>query len=220
MSVLATVAMSAGWAVTAVGWWRARRRTLTDALTGLANREALTRVHRHTRGSCGLLMLDLDQFKPINDTHGHDTGDALLKVIANRLRGVARPGEMAVRLHGDEFVLWLGRVPQGEAGRDYAKARAAEVRDVIAQPAIVDGHVLCVSASVGVSTEDHRVPLSDLLTAGDEGMYAAKFANNMRVSLGGISQDRRHNGRIHNAMDTVPSVINNSGTNTLRANSR
>ncbi|MFC0436640.1 diguanylate cyclase domain-containing protein [Kutzneria buriramensis] len=159
-------------------------RLHTDATTGLANRAALRRLAGHAgrrrHGSAGLLLLDLDRFKQINDTHGHPTGTAVLIELAERLAEAAEPGEVPVRLHGDEFALWLGPLPDGQAAERIAKQRAAEVAAALAAPVHVDGLVLTVTASVGAYTAPtHRVSLSGLLAGADAAMYAAKRAGRL-----------------------------------------
>jgi diguanylate cyclase (GGDEF)-like protein len=154
-------------------------RLHTDTTTGLANRNALRRqahhAGRHRHGSVGLLLLDLDRFKQINDTHGHPTGTAVLVELAERLAEATRPGELPVRLHGDEFALWLGHLPTGQAGRDVAEQRAGEVAAALAGPVRVDGLTLTVTTSIGAHTAPaHRVSLSGLLAAADAAMYQAK----------------------------------------------
>ncbi|MFC0540663.1 GGDEF domain-containing protein [Kutzneria chonburiensis] len=159
-------------------------RLHTDTTTGLANRKALRRLAgraaRHRHGSVGLLLLDLDRFKQINDTHGHPTGTAVLVELAERLADAAQPGELSIRLHGDEFALWLGHLPSGQAGHEVAEQRAAEVADALAGPVHVDGLELTVTASIGVHTAPaHRVSLSGLLAGADGAMYAAKRAGRL-----------------------------------------
>lgn len=113
------VALGAGWAVTArlaVVWWR---RLHTDRLTGLANRDALARAfQRASRRSLavGVLLIDLDKFKAVNDEHGHDAGNHLLRAVARQLAFAAVPGSLPVRLHGDEFAVLLPDLPPGQAG--------------------------------------------------------------------------------------------------------
>jgi diguanylate cyclase (GGDEF)-like protein len=159
-------------------------RLHTDATTGLANRAALRRLARHAartrHGSVGLLLLDLDRFKQVNDTHGHATGTAVLVELAARLAETAEPGEVAIRLHGDEFALWLGPLPVGAAAARIAEQRAAEVATALAAPVHVDGQVLTITASIGAHTAPaHRVSLTGLLAGADTAMYAAKRAGRL-----------------------------------------
>ena len=155
-----------------------RRRLYIDPATGLANREALARHVARTRrhaAQIGLLLMDLDEFKQINDRHGHETGNQVIRVIANRLVGVARPGELVVRLHGDEFVLLLGALPSGATGRRMARLRADAVAAAIAAPISTSRGEITVTGSVGAAALPvTEADLSGLLTAADDAMYRAK----------------------------------------------
>ncbi|HJQ46894.1 MAG TPA: GGDEF domain-containing protein [Amycolatopsis sp.] len=169
VTTVAAIAAVPGWAPSTVRAMRLRRRLQTDALTGLSNRDALACAFRRTGGEVGLLLLDVDRFKQINDTYGHRVGDKLLMALASRLRRAAREGEVVIRLHGDEFVVWLGNITTAHAAR-----RADEVASAIARPLVVAGDELVVTASVGHATG--TTSLADLLHDADEAMYAAKRA--------------------------------------------
>lgn len=177
-----------GWTLTA-GYARHQFHTAhTDSLTGLANRDTLPLlVRRATRGrragAVGLVMLDVDRFKSINDTHGHDTGNHVLAVLAGRLSEHARPGECAIRLHGDEFALWLGAIPTGPAGRRLAEGRADTVRAVLADPIDIDGHRLTVTVSTGpIALPAAGLSTAALLAGADHALYAAKRATYQATS--------------------------------------
>ncbi len=123
-----------------------------DALTGLPNRAALMdRLHQGVRGAqrtgnlLGVLFLDLDRFKWINDTLGHDLGDALLQEMALRLSRAVRESDTVARLGGDEFAIVLGDLWQVAD----AEAVAAKIVDVVTRPLEVRGHALRVGCSVG-----------------------------------------------------------------------
>lgn len=148
-----------------------RARLHIDPLTGLGNRATLTRLSRRhpDHELAGLLLLDLDQFKAINDTHGHRAGDAVLTEFAAHLRHLARPGERAIRLHGDEFVLWLGRLTDVHD----AEHRAIELRDQVTTPLDVDGQRLQLTCSIGAAV-DLGGRLQPLLSHADSRMYALK----------------------------------------------
>lgn len=162
-----------------------RRRLYRDPATGLANREALARRVSRTRRyavQIGLLLMDLDEFKHINDRHGHEIGNQVIREVADRLRSMALPGELAVRLHGDEFVLLLGALPSGAAGRRAARLRADALADAIAGPITTPRGQITVTGSVGVAT----VPVADadlsgLLTVADDAMYRAKHTRTNRT---------------------------------------
>lgn len=172
-------------ALSAAGWWRAQRaaarlraRLHIDALTGLANEDGLAAAlaaARWTGPQVGLLLLDLDGFKQVNDTYGHPEGNTVLRHVAAQLAAVAGLGEVAARLHGDEFALLLGPLPAGAAGQDRAEARAAAVRAAVAEPLVTELTCHSMSASVGAAMlPEHRAELSRLLVAADRAMYAVK----------------------------------------------
>ncbi|MCX2732512.1 GGDEF domain-containing protein [Saccharopolyspora sp. NFXS83] len=176
--------MTAGWATAATAAVAfLDRRLHTDELTGIGNRAALRRHSRRFRrcGLVGALLIDLDHFKAINDTHGHHFGNDVLTAVAARLAEHTAPGERAVRLHGDEFALHLGRV----ASRAAAQRRADEIAQVLAEPLEVGGYRLTVLGSVGLAVADAGASLSDLLGAADRRMYAAKHTRRSAVSLAG-----------------------------------
>jgi diguanylate cyclase (GGDEF)-like protein/PAS domain S-box-containing protein len=151
-----------------------------DELTGLPNRallhdrlrQALAEVGRHGEPAA-LLLLDLDRFKDVNDTLGHDAGDALLREVARRLRAGVREGDTVARLGGDEFALVLPRVADAAA----AAAVAAELVRAVAEPVARAGGGIHTGASVGVtlSPDDGREP-GQLLKNADIALYRAKAA--------------------------------------------
>ncbi|WP_433209786.1 diguanylate cyclase domain-containing protein [Dactylosporangium sp. CS-047395] len=153
------------------------RRASRDPLTGLANRDALApplaaairRAHAGL-GDSVLLFCDLDDFKVVNDTRGHDAGDAVLVAVAQRLCGLVRPGDTVARLGGDEFVV----LAQDLAGTD-AAALLDRVERAIAAPVVHDGHVLRVRASVGAAVIDATCQdAGAALRMADRAMYQVK----------------------------------------------
>src|SRR5262249_28088916 len=116
-------------------------RASHDGLTGLANaemfREELRAERELARGNllAAVLFLDLDDFKAVNDTHGHEVGDGLLITVAQRIRSTLRIGDLAARLGGDEFAVLLRDVPNAEA----ARAAAQRIEDALVPPAVVGG---------------------------------------------------------------------------------
>ena len=133
---------------------RAAHLACHDPLTGLANRtlfdarlqEEIARVRR--RGaSFALFCLDLDRFKAVNDTHGHLVGDALLRTVAERIRGVIRREDTLARVGGDEFVIIQTEADQPES----AAALAQRLIGAVAQPIDHEGHSLSVGLSVGIA---------------------------------------------------------------------
>ncbi|NII10168.1 diguanylate cyclase [Oleiagrimonas sp. C23AA] len=147
-----------------------------DPLTGLPNRAllherlqvAVTLARREHR-EVGLLFVDMDHFKRVNDDFGHAAGDALLKAVAARLRESVRASDTVARVGGDEFVVLLSGV-----GVD-AHAVAEVLHAAMDKPFVIDGHALKITASIGVATQhgDH-VDAERLLSEADEAMYRIK----------------------------------------------
>ncbi len=144
-------------------------RSTHDPLTGLANRAVLDRIFDSEQcGTTALIYLDLDRFKPVNDSFGHAAGDEVLCVIADRLRRQVRGVDVVVRLGGDEFVIVCGDVE-----RDEALSLADRLVRVCADPIVVDQAMIQVEASAGVAfTND--AGLGDLLRRADSALYRAK----------------------------------------------
>jgi diguanylate cyclase (GGDEF)-like protein/PAS domain S-box-containing protein len=150
-----------------------------DALTGLPNRfrllqdinAALARAHHGRNDRCAILFIDLDRFKVINDSLGHHVGDGLLVAIAHKLNTITRPGDIAARLSGDEFVLLLRQVPDLNTATQVAERLLDELR----QPFTLDDRDVVVTASIGIalSTLRHQTG-ADLLRDADIAMYRAK----------------------------------------------
>jgi diguanylate cyclase (GGDEF)-like protein/PAS domain S-box-containing protein len=150
-------------------------RALHDPLTGLANRtlfaermrESLARRGRHSRAG-HLFYLDLDGFKTVNDRFGHAAGDAVLTQLAQRIIALLRAGDVAARLGGDEFaVLCDDTEPQ------HAVSIADRLRMAAAEPFVVDGSTIRLSAAVGCCAIDHTDPAA-LLREADRRMYEGK----------------------------------------------
>ncbi|KMO70039.1 Cyclic di-GMP phosphodiesterase Gmr [Mycolicibacterium chlorophenolicum] len=154
-----------------------RHAATHDPLTGLANRVAFDAhlASTHDDGELedcnGLLFIDLDDFKTVNDTHGHEVGDELLTIVADRIRGSIRPQDFAARMGGDEFVVLCLRLPDHRT----AVGIAERIVEALATPFTVGALTITISASVGVTTgsgEDRR----NLMTSADRAMYRAKQA--------------------------------------------
>jgi diguanylate cyclase (GGDEF)-like protein len=158
-----------------------------DPLTGLSNRDtlltkgngALRMLDRDT--PVALLLLDMDHFKEVNDTLGHAAGDRLLRVLAARIGGFARGGELVARLSGDEFAVLVtglhGPAPVDEAvpGSAEALRRARELAELVAMPTEVVGVPLAIEASIGVVVAPAgSVDMTELLRRADIAMYQAK----------------------------------------------
>jgi diguanylate cyclase (GGDEF)-like protein len=153
---------------------------LNDPLTGLANRRLLTDrmamalVHaRRNSSAMAVVYLDLDGFKQINDTLGHGAGDILLKMVAERLLATVRAEDTVARLGGDEFTLALWHV----SGSDYAATVAARAIAALAKPYDIEGHIVTITASAGVSIyPDHGEDEEALMKSADLALYEAKAA--------------------------------------------
>lgn len=156
----------------------------SDELTGLANRRAFMEelqnaVGRAARRDTGgaLLYIDLDNFKPINDTLGHEAGDHVLVKVAAALRNQCRAYDLAARLGGDEFALWLD-----ETDEDAAKARAYDVRDAITALGIeAPDKDKPFGLSVGVASLTGPADIQTLLGEADAAMYRAKASGKNTV---------------------------------------
>ena len=157
---------------------RMRALAFTDALTGLPNRARLGDLIENRAAAlreCGrpfaVLMIDLDRFKLVNDTLGHGSGDALLRVVAARLQAAIGQEDVVARLGGDEFA-----VLQTSTGETAAPQRLAErIVEVVSQAFLLDGQLVNIGASVGVAfAPTHGSDPDELLRNADLAMYQAK----------------------------------------------
>jgi diguanylate cyclase (GGDEF)-like protein len=122
-----------------------------------------------------LLLADLDEFKQINDTYGHDEGNIVLQHVAACLRTAAHPTELVARLHGDEFAVLLGAIPTGAPGRRVAALRREAFAAAVATPLGSARTDITVTATVGAAVlPGEAATLSALLAAADRAMYTAK----------------------------------------------
>ena len=155
-----------------------RYKAMTDSLTGLASRakfderlvEVLSHGHRHGE-SVALLVVDLDAFKPVNDTFGHPVGDAVLAEVGERLKALSRDSDLAARLGGDEFAVIL-TAPED---RDAAAAPAQRIIEGLSVPVRVGDDEIAVGASIGIALfpDDAKEP-AELRRRADAALYAAK----------------------------------------------
>jgi diguanylate cyclase (GGDEF)-like protein len=155
-------------------WRLNEEQVLQDQLTGLANRTMLEEQLRRLlagREQVTLLLLDLDDFKDVNDVRGHTSGDAVLREVAQRLRGCVRAGDLVARPGGDEFAVLAAGSPSGVAS--LGDRLLAAVRAPLALP---DGSVVTLSASLGVATpgDDEERTAVALMRNADLAMYLAK----------------------------------------------
>jgi diguanylate cyclase (GGDEF)-like protein len=151
------------------------QQALHDSLTGLANRtllfQEIERVVAHGAGRAAVLFIDLDDFKGINDNHGHETGDLVLVEVAARLRSSCRPHDLVARLGGDEFALLLEHL----TSVDDAIRVAERIIRLVSEPIVAETGAIETRASVGVAMSERDDHPDDLVRRADEAMYAAKF---------------------------------------------
>jgi diguanylate cyclase (GGDEF)-like protein len=152
-----------------------------DPLTGLHNRrflqDRLDEMLQDEVTGVGVVFIDLDGFKLVNDTHGHETGDSVLVAVGQRLSASARASDLVVRWGGDEFVIVCLGVDEERAHEIAARAITA-----LEAPVPVEHAIVQITASAGVVTANSRVTTMDLLDAADSAMYRAKRAGKGRVS--------------------------------------
>lgn len=154
-----------------------RRVALRDPLTGLGNRVALQRVLDAAGGPVGLVFLDLDGFRTINDTVGHEVGDALLVAVSERLRAVVRPPSTVVRLGGDQFaVVCLG------ADADAVPTVADRCRAAVRLPVFTGAAPYAMSACAGVASGG-AAGAAELTRQADIALHVAKAAGRDRVTV-------------------------------------
>lgn len=149
-----------------------------DHLTGLVNRtlfrdrlvQAMARCKRMQQ-PIGLMLLDLDRFKAVNDTFGHDMGDELLKAVSERLKTCVREVDTVARMGGDEFTIIL----EGASSEQSILVVAKRITEFIATPFELKGHHISVGVSIGITTYPHDdYPADELLKHADTAMYRAK----------------------------------------------
>ncbi|MHB1502230.1 MAG: GGDEF domain-containing protein, partial [Candidatus Dormibacteria bacterium] len=193
LSLLAMLAAPLGLAVeNAAGREALESLAAHDSLTGLCNRrfadaQLRDEYARAVRGHVplGLLMLDLDHFKAVNDTYGHLTGDKVLKAIAAAAASVLRPGDSIARFGGEEFLILLPSADLGNA-RDVAE----RIRLVVSGLQLRAPDLLpTVTVSIGVTSwpEIDAQSEGDLMRMADEALFAAKQAGRNRVAVAGLS---------------------------------
>ena len=157
---------------------RSREASLHDALTGLPNRTLMLERLEHaflrgrrTHRTTALFFVDLDDFKAVNDTHGHQVGDELLIAVGERLTAALRPGDTLARLSGDEFVILC----EDLADSSHADTIKQRIESVLASPFILGTLELPITASIGVAFTSHdEEPSTQLLHDADVAMYRTK----------------------------------------------
>ncbi len=156
-----------------------------DKLTGLPNRALLNdRLEmglaqaKRAGGNLAVCFMDLDGFKPVNDTFGHETGDALLVEIARRIMAISRATDTVARLGGDEFVLLLPEI----SGEEECRHMLERIMETVKQPLDVNGHEIRISASIGIAIYPEDVTDGEsLIRHADQAMYIAKQMGRNRM---------------------------------------
>lgn len=147
-----------------------RSAATTDHLTGLGNRALFTeRLADVDSESICVLYLDLDRFKTINDTFGHDVGDIVLSEVGSRIASVSRPGDVVARIGGDEFAILLP-----DTAVDDATAIADRLVAAIERPLGLDGGPGSVSVTIGMAAAGRRADVNGLVREADLAMLAGK----------------------------------------------
>ena len=170
-------------------------QALHDSLTGLPNRLQLTqlladriRLARRNATPLSVLIMDLDGFKEVNDSHGHHVGDLLLQAVARRLTGQLRDGDLVARLGGDEFAV----LPAPSAAPGAASAIAEKIVNALREPFLLEQILVATAASIGVASfPEHGEDVDTLTRHADAAMYAAKRAGGgWATALPGRQDDR------------------------------
>jgi diguanylate cyclase (GGDEF)-like protein/PAS domain S-box-containing protein len=184
-----------------------------DQLTGLPNRlylaahfpEAIEEARRHSV-LLAVLFLDLDRFKHINDSRGHETGDRLLKAVAQRVRQTVRAEDVVVRMGGDEFIVIL----KGARNANEVNETAMRINEALAAPVMVDNRPLVTTVSIGVSLYPRDgADMGELLRHSDAAMYQAKDRGRNNFQLFSPAMERKSKDRmiiessLRNAMKTA-----------------
>jgi diguanylate cyclase (GGDEF)-like protein/PAS domain S-box-containing protein len=199
------------------------RKALHDPLTGLPNREMFTEsleraVHKARRRSArfSVLFVDLDRFKEVNDTMGHEAGDKLLKVVAERLCAAVRSSDLVARLAGDEFVVLI----EDHGGPEEVMVVAQKMLTTLALPVPIDWRETDVSGSIGIASfPEDGIDAPSLMRNADAAMYQAKELgrNSFRfysdelnaLSRQRLEQDKRIRGALERAefyLDYQPEI--------------
>lgn len=184
-----------------------QRMAYHDFLTGLSNRNRLEQfVHqlintskRSDKHGFAVMMMDLDHFKNINDTMGHDAGDQLLRIIAERLKSVVRNTDLVARVGGDEFILVITDVSQFDTVAQVAK----KILHSLVHPIVLQGHELYVTTSIGISVFPHDgQDMQTLIKNADLALYLAKEhgRNNYQFCTSEITAKAQHKMARQNAL--------------------
>jgi diguanylate cyclase (GGDEF)-like protein len=184
---------------------RIEELALHDSLTGLPNRRGLAErvgaasaAARRDGGSYALLVIDLDRFRQINDSLGHDVGDRVLQTVAERITGCLRADDVLARLSGDQFAVLVS-----PADAPAAEAAARRILNVVAQPSTVDGAAFTLTCSIGMALAPSQgTRLDDLSRHAEAAMRAVKAAGraHYRLHQARAEGDRRQDMKLDHAM--------------------
>jgi diguanylate cyclase (GGDEF)-like protein/PAS domain S-box-containing protein len=185
-----------------------------DTLTGLCNRASLESrlgqvlaMAQREQTSGAAMFVDLDHFKRINDSLGHDVGDQVLKEMAQRLRETVRESDIVARLGGDEFIIVL----VGMDGETDAMTVAAKILDTLSHPCFVDGRILHVTPSIGIAVyPQDGVTLATLMKNADAAMYHAKSNGRANFQFFHSELNRRAEWRLMLESDLRTALTNNA----------
>jgi two-component system cell cycle response regulator len=176
-----------------------------DSLTQLLNRKAILAAlademerARRGNGQVGVMMIDVDYFKKVNDVYGHPTGDAVLTEVAQRLKASIRTYDSAGRYGGEEFLICLPSCDSAAAAEIAERIRLG----ICGNPVAAEGHSLSVSVSIGVADSTTAPDWEDLIRCADEALYAAKRAGRNRVSVhrDGLDEDLEEHGSVASSL--------------------
>lgn len=197
-------------------WEKATRDHYFDGLTDLPNRQMLSQTigqfldeHQNQQVCGAVMMLDLDHFKDINDSWGHNIGDQVIKKIGRAVTSLVTGDNMLARMSGDEFVLFIPRLSESvsQAAWD-AQAVAEKVGEIVSTPIFLDGHEIILTASVGIAlVTDASVTAERVLQYADTAMYEAKRKGRNSVAFFDpcITEKAQHqidmNTRLRKALD-------------------
>jgi len=181
---------------------RLEEMATTDKLTGSTNRQVfdmlfdhVTKTARRHRSPVSILTMDVDGFKAVNDAHGHQAGDEVLRMLADTIRAHIRENDAICRWGGDEFVVLLG-----DCGAESARNLAEKIREAMKRARVHHGDAdIAVTVSVGVAEHRASEPLTSLIARADAALYRSKSEGRDRVSDAGpparpSSRSRRHGG--------------------------
>ena len=191
---------------------RASRGPAADNLTGLPTRQffegrlaAAAKRCDSKKGRLAVLFIDLDGFKPVNDTYGHACGDRVLEQVGVRLRSITRGSDVAARVGGDEFLMLLPSVSSQESVSRVAKAMI----ELLSRPYKVDEREVSISCSVGIALYPEGCKPNKLIPRADAAMYAAKRAGGTRHAFFSAEMDHDAKQNFEMVRDLRRAITNN-----------